>query len=226
MCSMGWLSKLLGKKEKMSLKEKTLEELKELLSTKDFQWLKGDQMGSIEKYQDVVQDPSSGMTFVCFISGSRMNIDLLQEYMDMFPAQLVNFNPVTPQISETSPLQAAPVPSTGQPKPNRAVVETNRVSEVEIEESPIYKLLKKQKNNWVSVNISLKLNLPPKSLYSVLVSSFDDAENEIIDYVTEGINIEDIRQALGKSILAYYEKPKNTSQESTNEKSTQVKNEE
>jgi hypothetical protein len=106
------------------------------------------------------------------------------------------------------------------------VVETNQVSEVEIEESPIYKLLKKQKNNWVSVTISLKLNLPPKSLYSVLVSSFDDAENEIIDYVTEGINIEDIRSALGKSILAYYEKPKNQSQESTSEKNTISKNEE
>lgn len=211
---MGWLSKLFGKKEKMSLKEKTLDELKELLSTKDFQWLKGDQMGSVEKYQDVIQDSSTGMTFVCFTGGGRMNIELLQEYMDMFPAQGVNFEPVSngqPGLPEITPTIA----STQQHKPNRAVVETNQVSDVEIEESPIYKLLKKQKNNWVSVSISLKLNLPPKSLYSVLVSSFDEAENEIIDYVTEGIDIEDIRSALGKSILAYYEKPKNQSQENS-----------
>ena len=225
---MGWLSKLFGKKEKMSLKEKTLDELKELLSTKDFQWLKGDQMGSVERYQDVVQDQSTGMTFVCFTSGGRMNIELLQEYMDMFPAQKVNFETVPaiqPSLPEPSPLQTTQ-PFNQSHKPNRAVVETNQVSEVEIEESPIYKLLKKQKNNWVSVNISLKLNLPPKSLYSVLVSSFDEAENEIIDYVTEGIDIEDIRSALGKSILSYYEKPKNQSQEQASEKSTGVKNEE
>lgn len=222
---MGWLSKLFGKKEKMSLKEKTLDELKELLSTKDFQWLKGDQMGSVEKYQDVVEDTSTGMIFVCFTGGGRMNIELLQEYMDMFPTQRVNFDPA-PQVQPALPEAPSIITTTQNHKPNRAVVETNQVSEVEIEESPIYKLLKKQKNNWVSVTISLKLNLPPKSLYSVLVSSFDDAENEIIDYVTEGINIEDIRSALGKSILAYYEKPKNQSQESTSEKNTISKNEE
>jgi hypothetical protein len=218
---MGWLSKLFGKKEKMSLKEKTLDELKELLSTKDFQWLKGDQMGSVEKYQDVIHDPSSGMTFVCFSGGGRMNIELLQEYMDMFPAQNVNFETPTPVL----PTQQI-LPQTTTPPNNRVIVENNKVSDVEIEESPIYKLLKKQKNNWVSVSITLKLNLPPKSLYSVLVSSFDEAESEIIDYVTEGIDIEDIRSALGKSILSYYEKPKNTSQENITEKSTISKNEE
>jgi hypothetical protein len=222
---MGWLSKLFGKKEKMSLKEKTLDELKELLSTKDFQWLKGDQMGSVEKYQDVVEDTSTGMIFVCFTGGGRMNIELLQEYMEMFPTQRVNFEPA-PQVQPAFPEAPSIITTTQNHKPNRAVVETNQVSEVEIEESPIYKLLKKQKNNWVSVTISLKLNLPPKSLYSVLVSSFDDAENEIIDYVTEGIDIEDIRSALGKSILAYYEKPKNQSQESASEKNTISKNEE
>jgi hypothetical protein len=99
---MGWLSKLFGKKEKMSLKEKTLDELKELLSTKDFQWLKGDQLGSVEIYQDVVEDTSTGMIFVCFSGGGRMNIELLQEYMEMFPTQRVNFEPA-PQVQPAFP---------------------------------------------------------------------------------------------------------------------------
>ena len=81
-----------------------------------------------------------------------------------------------------------------------------------VEESPIYKLLKKQKPNWVNVNISLKLNLPTKSLYNVLISSFEDAEKEIANYVTEGVEIEDIREAIAKSIkISFYEDKKSSS---------------
>jgi hypothetical protein len=80
-----------------------------------------------------------------------------------------------------------------------------------VEESPIYKLLKKQKPNWVNVNISLKLNLPTKSLYNVLVSSFEDADTEISNYVTEGVEIEDIRNAIAESIrTSFYETKKNS----------------
>ena len=47
---MGWLRKLFTKDKKMSLKEKSYEEIVEFLQDKDFQWLKGEQMGNIEKY--------------------------------------------------------------------------------------------------------------------------------------------------------------------------------
>jgi hypothetical protein len=69
--------------------------------------------------------------------------------------------------------------------------------------------LKKQKNNWVNVNISLKLNLPSKNLYGVLTSSFEDADTEIVNFVTEGVDIDEIKAALGESILSYYDKKKN-----------------
>jgi hypothetical protein len=79
-----------------------------------------------------------------------------------------------------------------------------------VEESPIYKLLRKQKPNWVNVNISLKLNLPTKSLYNVLITSFEDAETEIANYVTEGVDIEDIKEAIAESIrTSFYEVKKN-----------------
>jgi transposase-like protein len=83
-------------------------------------------------------------------------------------------------------------------------------------------LLKKQKENWVSVNITLKLNLPSKSLYNVLISSFDGAENEIIDYVTEGIDIEDIRAALGESISQHYEQSKKSTSQRIDKKESNI----
>jgi hypothetical protein len=59
----------------------------------------------------------------------------------------------------------------------------------------------------VDVSIKIKLNLPPKDLYTVLSGSFDDAEREIIDFVLDGVDIEDIKASLADSIKkSYYEK--------------------
>ena len=186
----------------MDLKEKTLPEVKEELSKYDFQWIKGDKMGNVEKFLDVSPDEATGMTFVEFKGGGRINVELLEEYLDKFPATKVDFKdePVITEPALEQSIQGNNLPSTYDKQASR-----NTVSSVQLEESPIYKLLKKQKENWVNVNITLKLNLPPKSLYNVLISSFDNADDEIINYITEGIDIEDIRSALADSISNYYD---------------------
>lgn len=200
---MDWLRKLFNKERKMSLKDKSVEELVIFLQDKDFQWLKGDLMGNIEKYKSIENDENTGMTFLNFRSGGRMNVELIQDYLDVYPATQTDLTSHQSDeiilISPSKNLAHSPV-TKAQTK--------NTVSSIELEESPIYTLLKKQKPNWVSVNISLKLNLPTKNLYGILTSSFDDAEGEVIDYVTEGIDIDDIRSALSDSILSYYDKKK------------------
>lgn len=185
----------------MDLKEKTLPELKEELSQVDFQWIKGDKMGNVEKFEGILQDESTGMTFVTFVGGARINIELLEEYLETFPASKVDYNNTAGNIdlTQTDSLPQQTQPQTSTPKPAR-----NTVSSIELEESPIYKLLKQQNENWVNVNITLKLNLPSKNLYNVLITSFDGANEEIINYVTEGVDIEDIRAALAESITTYY----------------------
>lgn len=175
--AMKWLKDLFRKENKMSLKEKTLEEIEDFLQSKDFQWLKGDQMGNIERYKSVEQDDSTGMIFVNFVSGGRMNVELIQDYMDIFPSQKVDYESKALEVPSVQKLT---------PVVKEQVKTKNTVSSVELEDSPIYTLLKKQKPNWVNVSISLKLNLPTKNLHGVLTSSFEEAEKEIVDYVTEG----------------------------------------
>jgi hypothetical protein len=199
---MKWLKQFFNKSKKMNWKEKSLEEIQEFFQTKDFQWLKGDQMGNIEKFKAIEKDESTGFTFICFRSGGRMNVDLVQEYMDVFPSQNIDFA----SLASASPPQ--PKQPIGE-KSTAVKSKTNTVSSIQLSESPIYSLLKKQKNNWVNVNITLKLNLPSKNLYGVLTSSFEDADTEIINFVTEGVDIDDIKAALGESILSYYDKKKN-----------------
>ncbi len=199
---MGWLKRIFNKSKKMNWKDKSLEEIQNFFQTKDFQWLKGDQMGNIEKFKSIEKDESTGLIFISFRSGGRMNVELVQEYMDVFPSQNIDFNAVATSNPHT-PTQTKPDISS---QPNK---KTNSVSSVQLSESPIYSLLKKQKTNWVNVNITLKLNLPSKNLYGVLTTSFEEADREIVNFVTEGIDIDDIKSALGDSILAYYDKKKN-----------------
>ena len=203
---MGFLSKISGifkKKNKMSFADKSLEEIGSELKNSDFQWIKGEQAGMIEKYAGI--EESNGMKFLKFSGGGRINLDLLGEFMDIFPATPVEFNSV--------PANQSPQPPTNS-SPNRGSINSidyGKTVQVGVEESPIYKLLKKQKPNWVNVNISLKLNLPTKSLYNVLISSFEDAETEIANYVTEGVDIEDIKEAIAESIrTSFYEAKKSS----------------
>ena len=72
---MGFLSKISGifkKKNKMSFADKSLEEIDVELKNSDFQWIKGEQTGMIQKYAGV--DESSGMKFLNFQGGGRINL--------------------------------------------------------------------------------------------------------------------------------------------------------
>jgi hypothetical protein len=195
------IANIFKKKNKMSLEDKSLEELRTELSNSDFQWIKGEQTGMIEKYESVSEE--GPLKFINFKGGSRINASILKEFMDIFPATPVDFG-----INPTPAKNNSPQPSK-ESKVNS--IKYDSTVQVGVEESPIYKLLKKQKPNWVNVNISLKLNLPTKSLYNVLVSSFEDADTEISNYVTEGVEIEDIRNAIAESIrTSFYDTKKNS----------------
>ena len=211
---MGLLSKISGifkKKNKMSFAEKSLEEIDAELKNSDFQWIKGEQAGMIEKYAGI--EETNGMKFLNFQGGGRVNLEILREFMDIFPSTPVQFEELNVPKSN-SPVP--PQPSSLSKKGSVNSVDYGKTVQVGVEESPIYKLLKKQKPNWVNVNISLKLNLPTKSLYNVLISSFEDAETEIASYVTEGVDIEDIKEAIAESIrTSFYEAKKSSSTSQT-----------
>jgi hypothetical protein len=196
------LIRLFKNKNKMSFDNKSLEEIEVELKNSNFQWIKGENLGMIEKFAEVSQE--GDLKFVNFQGGGRMNLAIITEFMDIFPAIPIQFHS-DPELlqSESSSHTKGKVNSVNYGEPV-----------VGIEESPIYKLLKKQKPNWVNVNISLKLNLPKKSLYDVLISSFDDAENEIANYIVEGVEIEDIKEAIAESIrTSFYDSKKSTNKQ-------------
>jgi hypothetical protein len=180
------LFKTKKKSQKMETVEKNLEDLKLKYQGMVFEWIKGDLAGSTNTFKELKEAGEN--FFIEFIEGGRINEDLVDEYTLFYPApeQIQNLPSVEKSSTVTS-IVYGESPKLG----------------IDLD-SPIYNLLKKQKKNMVEVSIKIELNLPSKELYSVLSSSFDDAENEIIEFVIDGIDIEDIKKSLSESIKRNY----------------------
>ena len=180
------------KPKRMNLAEiKTIDEVKALYNNMEFQWIKGDDVGAIESYKNVASVGDD--LFIGFNSGKRMNVNLVDEFLMYYPAPPKQDLGIKAEFVEVSKHSSV-----------TSIIYNDTPTRNEFEESPIYKLLKKQKKNSVEVGIKLKLNLPSKELYGVLSSSFEDAEKEIIDFVLSGVDIDDIKASLADSIKRTY----------------------
>jgi hypothetical protein len=152
-----------------------------------YKWTKGDNDGQVCEYENIFKDATSGIIWVNFKGGTRINYDLMNDYMM--------------QIDPESIANQLPPPSNDSIK---NVMVSDNQPKIKMQDNPIVSLLQKQKPNWVEVSINLKLNLPTKNLYNVLSSSFEDAEDEIIEFVVRDLDIEVIKESLRINIKDIY----------------------
>lgn len=196
------------KKKKMeNIQEIDLEILDKELKPFVYKWMKGEMQGKTCIYESVFKDATTGIIWVNFKDGSRINYSLLNEFM----IQLDN-NEIKPPVN---PVREANTQTT-----KNIIIGNSPAIKKELEENPIISLLQKQKPNWVEVGISLKLNLPTKDLYNVLTSSFEDAEEQIIEFVVNDLDIELIKESLRINIKEIYKNNEN-SRKSRNNHRTQ-----
>ena len=153
-----------------------------------YKWTKGDNTGTVCEYESVFKDPTTGILWINFKGGTRINYSILNEYMM--------------QIDSSSIVHNEPVSHNNLPVRNVMLSESK--AKVPNLENPMVSLLQKQKPNWVEVGINLKLNLPTKNLYNVLTTSFEDAEEEIIEFVVRDLDIELIKESLSINIKDIY----------------------
>ena len=183
--------------------EKDLSELKEEYEKYSYQWIKGDNLSMTQHYQDILEEGDK--KYIIFTDKSRISLDLLDEYMIKvergFEEQVIVSNPTKELIQIDGEITRQSVVKSRELLQNK--------QKIEIENSPIFSLLAKQKENWVDVDLRLSINLPPKSLWDVLMGSFEDAEKDILEYVTKDLDIEVVRQSLRESIKEIYKKNKN-----------------
>jgi hypothetical protein len=159
----------------------------------DFQWIKGENLMNIVHYDKTVQQDDQ--FFIYFNNGTRINYGILEEYMTWFPSQRKEVKP-QPQVTQPAPASQASVSSIKFGDSSNVISEASQ--------SPIYNLLARQKKKPVEIELKIKVPLPSKDLFNVLTSSFDDAETEIIQFIIDSIDIDDIRNTLSKSIRENY----------------------
>ena len=199
------LKKIIRKKNKMeNIEEIDIEYLDKELSPFVYKWTKGDNDGEICEYENLFKDPTTGIIWINFRGGSRINYLLLNDFM-------LQIEPSA--VKEEAIEQLANLPM-------RNVMLSDNKSKVTLPDNPIVSLLQKQKPKWVEVGINLKLNLPTKNLYNVLTSSFEDAEEEIIEFVVRDLDIELIKDSLRINIKDIYNKSNGTLRKSGSQDNT------
>ncbi len=191
------LKKIIRKKSKMeNIEELDIEVLDRELKPFAYQWTKGDNNGNICEYADVFKDGTTGVIWINFKDGTRINYSLLNEYMiQIDPSNRKELSVPLIEATNTSVEKISPV---------RNVMLADNSSISTKSSNPITSLLEKQKPNWVEVGIKLKLNLPTKSLYNVLTSSFEEADKEIIEFVVSDLDLEIIKESLRINIKEIY----------------------
>ena len=167
-----------------------LQELHDSLAKyQGFQWLKSERRGQKTNLKNVTED--GGIVWIEFSDGSRCNLDLMDEFVLKLgsPSDALDLDGAMTSIEHTTTSQV-----------KQAVIQNSKKKE-----SPIFNLLQKQKPNQVGISIELTLNLPSTELYGVLKGSFDNAEEEIVGYVLDGLKQEDIRQSVKDAVLKFYQ---------------------
>lgn len=172
-----------------------IEELKEYLSGySKYQWLKSERAGNITEFLNVAIE-QDGSVMVEFMDGSRCKYELLNEFLLKTNNERELLDVEAPANNNNNNNS-----DTQKTKVGNASIRNGPVAP----DNPIHTLLKKQKPNLVNVDISIEMNIPSSELYNVICQSFDNADEEIVNYIVSGLDIETIKTSVKAAIQQYY----------------------
>ena len=204
------------KKGKDMIESDKLEDLKQKLSSySTYQWVKGDLAGAVTQFLNCAIE-QDGTLMVEFMDGSRIGYNVLDKFMIKTnnPADLLDVAGGNGDVPEAADdYTADSLEDSDIPKTPNAKVKTNvrtkhqaavQTKVQKVPDNPIHSLLEKQKENLVGIDMSIELNMPSPDLYRVICSSFDAADDEIINYIVGGLDIDKIKESLKESIKNYY----------------------
>lgn len=161
---------------------------------KTYQWIKGELAGKVVTWDNVsFYDEAMDMNFMVFQDGSRANASLLNDFfIEIHDANDLMLIPEIPQ---------EPLPVEINPPLQRVKLEsTPIVQKIEQTQSPMHVLLHESNKKTLTINTDIQVDIPPIELMKVLSSSYADGEQQVLNYITSTINIEDIKKQISKQI--------------------------
>lgn len=176
-----------------------------------FQWIKGENAGkTVEWKGDIVNDEHLGINFLMFTDGSRVNEELLNDWIIEVASPEQKDLILQNEFDKTKPTQS---PTKHEPIVNKTQPQVQTENETV---SPIHQILKDSKKTKVTINISLLVETPPANLMSVLSETYQDGEQQVLEYISNSINIDDIKQQIARQIwLSAFEPDRKTTSKKT-----------
>jgi hypothetical protein len=166
---------------------------------KTFQWIKGDDAGKVVKWDGTIEEIDGVGNFLVFSDSTRANESLLNDFI----LEIANENDLI-LLPEPKPL-----PRENNPPMQRVQLESAPISQqIEKPVSPMHRLLAESRKTKTTVNISLVSDMPPTDLMRVLADSYDDGEQQILEYISANLNVEDLKAQVAKQVwLAAFSTP-------------------
>ena len=171
-------SKIFNKLFKKKMPILDIQFLHEQYSQLQFQWIKTERLGEICQYKNI--DTEGEDVWINFTDGSRINSELINDYILTMPKEDFKNPPLPPK--------------------DRIIKEGQEPPKPKSLDNPIQALLKKQKPNIQSVSLDISVNLPSKELYTILHSSFEDADDQITQYILDNLDIDAVKKSIIESI--------------------------
>ena len=153
----------------------------EVTTVTHYQWIKGDNSGSIVTIKDTDDQ------WINFNEGGKLAKDLRDEFLQVLDADIAN------EFIKPQPIAIIP-PTIEKVKPPI--------------DSPIRVLFNKQKkNNKVKLLLEFPINIPTKGVYELMSTSFDkeEVDEKLHDFIVDQLDGDEITDCLFNSIKSLIE---------------------
>jgi hypothetical protein len=168
-----------------------------ILGVKYYQWIKGDQSGS------VVTIKEEDSNWITFNEGGRLATELKSEFIQELDSDIAGEFISTPN-STVDPLNQSATPSVNTQK----ITGDIPIPALDTAPSPIRVLFNKQKkNNKVKLLLEFPVNIPTKSVYELMSTSFDKDEvnEQLQSFILDQLPEDEITDCLFDSIKSLIE---------------------
>lgn len=145
-----------------------------------FEWVKTEQAGMISKFAGFIVE--NDVEYTCFQDGNRVRTSLLGDVV------LKHRDESTLLMIKEHEIQVEPRKAMHSPVT-----------------SPLQILITKSKKKKEKISLEIDLEMPSPSFVSLMKDSFDNMEEEILDFVLSQLTNEKIRESLKKSLKKKYE---------------------
>lgn len=161
------------------------------MSLTTYQWVKGDRAGDVVKTDGTILQEGD-INFLMFTDGTRCNENLLGDFILEVASEneedLILLKEIAPE--PLTRVTTTPTPPAVEKKPP-----------VKKSESPLVSLLSTAKKSPKKIKIEVTIDVPPYDLIRVLASSFDDGNEQILNYLTSTFTPEMIDEITKKAAL-------------------------